>query len=162
MPTKTPLRLKHRGFTLIELLVVIAIIGLLATITYVALDRARAKARDAKRLADITQVQKLLELYINDKGAYPNATGTNPALDCFGLSGIIRCNSSVNPNWIPDLITDGYTTQLPVDPLNRGNFFYIYAQLFTASPTQYTLIFHLEHGVSDQCGISGWSSRCAP
>ena len=41
-----------KGFTLIELLVVIAIIGILSTIGLVALNGSRAKARDAKRIAD--------------------------------------------------------------------------------------------------------------
>jgi general secretion pathway protein G len=62
---------QKRGFTLIELLVVIAVIGLLATLAVVALNNARAKARDAKRVADIKQVQTALELYFNDKGHYP-------------------------------------------------------------------------------------------
>ncbi len=161
MLAKTPLQPRQRGFSLIELLVVIAIIGLLSTITYVTLDRARAKARDAKRLADITQVQKLLEIYINDKGEYPNATG-DPATTCNGLTGILHCNSSSNPNWIPGLLPD-YITQLPVDPINQGSFFYIYAQLNTSSPTQYNLVFRLERGVIDECHIGGgWSSRCPP
>lgn len=59
------------AFTLIELLVVIAIIGLLATISVIALNNARAKARDAKRVADVKQVQTALELFFNDKGRYP-------------------------------------------------------------------------------------------
>ena len=52
-----------RGFTLVELLVVIAIIGLLSTLAVVSLNSARGKARDAKRLADIRQIQTAMELY---------------------------------------------------------------------------------------------------
>ena len=62
---------KRQGFTLIELLVVIAIIGLLSTLAVVALNNARSKGRDAKRVADIKQVQTALELYFADKNTYP-------------------------------------------------------------------------------------------
>lgn len=66
---------KQKGFTLIELLVVIAIIGLLSTLAVVALTSARSKARDAKRVADIKQVQTGLELHFADTGGkYPNGT----------------------------------------------------------------------------------------
>ncbi|MEI7451655.1 MAG: FISUMP domain-containing protein [Candidatus Falkowbacteria bacterium] len=63
-----------KAFTLIELLVVIAIIGILATIAVVALQNARAKARDARRVADVKQMQTALELYFNDKQHYPSAS----------------------------------------------------------------------------------------
>ncbi len=62
---------KQKGFTLIELLVVIAIIGLLSTLAVVALNNARQKSRDAKRVSDVKQIQTALELYYNDANAYP-------------------------------------------------------------------------------------------
>ena len=69
------LKLKQKGFTLIELLVVIVIVGVLATLATVALNSTRGKARDAKRISDIKQMQTALELYVNDENRYP-AEGT--------------------------------------------------------------------------------------
>ncbi len=60
------------AFTLIELLVVIAIIGLLATLSVVALNNARARARDSRRASDIKQIHTALELYFNANHEYPN------------------------------------------------------------------------------------------
>jgi len=65
---------KYAGFTLIELLVVISIIGILSTLAVVSLNNARAKARDAKRVSDIKQLQTALELYASDKNGYPAAS----------------------------------------------------------------------------------------
>lgn len=64
----------QKGFTLVELLVVIAIIGTLATLLLLQLGVARAKARDAKRIADINQLRSAIELYFDDNGGhYPDA-----------------------------------------------------------------------------------------
>ncbi len=59
--------MKKKGFTLIELLVVIAIIGLLTTLAVVALNSARAKSRDARRVSDIRQIQTAIELFFNSR-----------------------------------------------------------------------------------------------
>ena len=59
------------GFTLIELLIVVAIIGLLATISAVAVNGARAKSRDNKRVTDLRQIQKALEFSYEPGSGYP-------------------------------------------------------------------------------------------
>ncbi|MEK7545515.1 MAG: prepilin-type N-terminal cleavage/methylation domain-containing protein [Patescibacteria group bacterium] len=66
-----PIHQRFRGFTLIELLIVIAIIGLTATITIAAVGGARAKARDEKRVTDLKQIQKALELSFEPGSGYP-------------------------------------------------------------------------------------------
>jgi general secretion pathway protein G len=63
---------KEKGFTLIELLVVIAIIAILSTVVMAGLNSARLKGRDAKRLADVKQMQAAMELYFDSCGGYPS------------------------------------------------------------------------------------------
>ncbi|HEY4493087.1 MAG TPA: type II secretion system protein [Candidatus Paceibacterota bacterium] len=57
---------RNSGFTLIELLVVIAIIGILSSVVLASLNTARKKARDARRISDIKQLQLALELNADD------------------------------------------------------------------------------------------------
>ncbi len=68
-----------KAFTLIELLVVIVIIGILATLATVALSSARVKARDARRVSDVRQIQTALELFFNDQGSYPSTAAVMPS-----------------------------------------------------------------------------------
>lgn len=67
-----------RGFTLIELLVVVAIIGLLSSVVLASLNGARQKGRDARRIADLKQMQIALELIFDatNPPEYPNGSGS--------------------------------------------------------------------------------------
>src|SRR3989344_186706 len=63
----------HEGFTLIELLVVIAIIAILSVIGVALFTSTQAKARDSKRVQDITAISKALEVNYVQGSGYPTA-----------------------------------------------------------------------------------------
>ena len=104
---KKQIKNKKAGFTLIELLVVILIIGVLSTITVMAINQARKKARDTKRYSDIATIRKALEMYHLDHGDYPNGEGVQHS----GVS-----------NFLEDL--DKYLSKIPRDPINFNNYYY--------------------------------------
>ena len=118
----TLLNKKARGFTLIELLVVIAIIGILSSIVLASLNTARQKSRDARREAELKQIQNALELSNNTNNKYPIHT-TATAVDSMGS----------------DLVTPGYIAALPKDP-SSGSYEYI----STASGSNYCIAAGLE------------------
>lgn len=69
-----------RGFTLTELLVVIAIIGVLSAIVYATLGGARQKARDSRRVAEVTAIANALDHYYARHREYPAEGSLNTAL----------------------------------------------------------------------------------
>ncbi|OGY45709.1 MAG: hypothetical protein A2731_02105 [Candidatus Buchananbacteria bacterium RIFCSPHIGHO2_01_FULL_39_8] len=140
---------KTKGFTLIELLVVIAIIGLLSTLAVVALNSARQKARDAKRVADIKQVQTALELYFNDAEGYPVQTiaalGTAASSDV--LCWADSCTAGSDCGFIGDSGTcaTGATVYMGLVPANPEPGGMDYSYTATAAG-DYDIEFILEGG----------------
>lgn len=104
------------AFTLIELLVVIAIIGLLSTISIVALNQARSKARDARRVADAKQLVNAINMYYDQYGEYP------PVIDNDG-TGYDQSSDNV---FMHNLVTAGLLSADMKDAWNNKTFFYYY------------------------------------
>lgn len=86
-----------QGFTLIELLVVIAIIGILSTLAIVALGGARQKARDSKRVADLNQIGKALEMYYSDTNSYPTIITPGQPIAFNGTTYLAQIPSNPTP-----------------------------------------------------------------
>lgn len=137
-----------KGFTLVELLVVIAIIGLLSTVAVVSLNSARTKSRDAKRVADIKQIQTALELFFNDNTRYPQednaaAIGTG-AKTVLTTSGFVAGGATTYMGLIPR--DPSFTTAAAVvtcPAATAGVCDYTY-EADGATATTYKLNFYLE------------------
>jgi prepilin-type N-terminal cleavage/methylation domain-containing protein len=140
----------HRnGFTLIELLVVIAIIGLLSTLSILALNSARSRARDAKRVHDMRQLATALEVYFDKYGNYPPQDGVSNCT--FVISNPSWCDSSEDDTFIPALATAGISSAMR-DPWNdRANFYYHYRNSMTnwcGGTNKAAIVFFLENNTN--------------
>ncbi|HCM44117.1 TPA: hypothetical protein DIS55_04180 [Candidatus Kaiserbacteria bacterium] len=140
-----------RGFTLIELLVVVAIIGLLSSVVLASLNGARVKGRDARRLADVKQIQLALELYYDDSdNKYP---------------------ASVSGNWLANVVglTPTYISTMPHDPNisspGTGNDYRYWSSGAANQRKGYSVLIRLERA-TDWCRVtvgeiipSGWTDN---
>lgn len=113
--------MNKKGFTLIELLIVVAIISILAGIVLVGLRPSLNTARDARRVAEIKQIQTGLQLYYNRNGVYPSS------LQDVLNSGVV----TAMPLRDPGQVEYGYTP----DPTTGG---YILGTIFEETPGQST------------------------
>ena len=104
------------GFTLIELMITIGIISMLFAIVVANANSIRSQSNDARRKADLAQIQSALQNYYADMSYYPrNGTngfvlnGTSPSTSLNTTLGL----GSPIPNPTPSLKT--YLKTVPVD-----------------------------------------------
>lgn len=121
---------EQKAFTLIELLMVIAVIGLISTIVLVSVNTARKKARDAKRMADLNQLNIALEMYYEANGSYPN-----------------RHYQSTQWGWLNRLGSDlsPYISAMPLDPINNSTYRFYYDGGESDDYPGYGLMCRFEH-----------------
>ena len=121
--------MNKKGFTLLELLIVIAILGVLAAMITGNFFTSLKKGRDAKRKGDLEQIQRALEMYYEDKKAYP----VTADLDFGGkLCETILCAASEKV----------YMQKVPDDPISGKSYQYL-----SLTGTDYKLFACLENNL---------------
>lgn len=157
---------KFKGFTILELTIVIAIIGLIAVALFILLNPFKQiqKSQDSKRKHELSQINKVLEDYYNDKQCYPrpqdicykNNPPDNPENPCY-----ICGNDVQSPDFSP------YLSRLPCDPQHPA-VKYLYEVDQTTCPTWYRIYAKLSNTADPvivQLGCQGYgcgSSSSSP
>lgn len=101
---------RRNGFTLLELMIVIVILGVLAALISGNFITSLKKGRDARRKADLEQIQKAVEMYYEDNKVYPGITDVS-----FGGQ---LCH--------PDgCATKIYMQKVPNDPIGGRSYAYV-------------------------------------
>lgn len=90
------------GFTLIEIVVVVTIIGLLAAAVTLTVGGQRARARDARRIADLSELSGAIEQYNVITGNYPGDLSTD--------------KWAVRAETLTELETSGVISHIPLPP----------------------------------------------
>lgn len=109
MQFSKPASFLRRGFTLIELLIVIGILGILVVAVLLTLNPAEAqkKARDTKRMRDLSTLQSIMDQYVNSgvtlAASSPNSTSGAQNCTVAGWLGIDVCS---------------FASSVPIDPVN--------------------------------------------
>lgn len=93
------------GFSLVELLVVISIISLLTTVIVARVHSVNTKSRDLKRVNDINELIRGIEVYVTQNGEYPGESDLNEVV----LSP--SCSSDLKS----DLLSKGIFNEIPFD-----------------------------------------------
>ncbi|TSD03148.1 MAG: putative General secretion pathway protein GspG [Parcubacteria group bacterium Athens0714_16] len=60
-----------KGFTILELMVSVAIIAILTSIILVTISGIKERSRDVRRLSDVNEIQKALNLYFSSHNIFP-------------------------------------------------------------------------------------------
>jgi prepilin-type N-terminal cleavage/methylation domain-containing protein len=100
---------KQTGFTIVELLIVIVVIAILAAITIVAFNGIQDRAKFSQKRSDLSNIQKVVEMYYAENNAYPNTSNNwrfqRELGDAF-IPGVVPKYTASLPS-----VNDGFTNQ---------------------------------------------------
>ena len=119
-----------------EMLVVLVIISILVLIVYSALNGARDKGEDAKRIADLDQIALQVRLYVEANDTFPTCGSGSPV-----EIGVDGCITTALADYIAEVQTDP----------DSGYFYDT-----TGCGTQPALYLALDHETK-----ANWSSICS-
>ncbi|MFA6132295.1 MAG: type II secretion system protein [Patescibacteria group bacterium] len=141
----------QKRLTLIEILIVVAVIGLIGTLSAVAVSSARANARDAVRLSNVRQTQAALENFFVARNAYPITEN----VVSLGV-GSAGCLTTEGFQSVCDATTEGVLMKtVPVAPDNGlnglsscGGVANAFCFLAIKDGESYVIQFELEHAIT--------------
>lgn len=110
--------MKHMraGFTLLELLISMIIIAILAGLISGSFFSSLKKGRDARRKSDLQQIQRALELFYEDKRAYPDFSLGFGSMALCETQSAASCGSEKT-----------YMQLIPADPQNTTcSYYYVH------------------------------------
>lgn len=134
-----------KGFTLLEILITIAIVAILMSVLILVINPPEIfkRGNDTQRLANATTLRDGIMAYLIERGSFevanlPCGTADNPCNStCCVIGGQYRCGGLCTEDaraaidgtgWIPldfaNLRMGSPFNALPLDSLNRGEYFY--------------------------------------
>lgn len=147
--------MKRSSFTLIELLIVITIIMVIAGLVLFSLGPARARGRDAKRIANLGAIRDAVEMYKDGagQGKYPsttNSTGASCWIKSDGTTDpVVGCSGAAVANWsVLASFIQPYLSVLPSDPSKNSVYQY------KATDSSYKLMAKLEENTKAMLNVN--------
>ncbi|MDA9129089.1 fibrinogen-like YCDxxxxGGGW domain-containing protein [Candidatus Gracilibacteria bacterium] len=110
---------KKYGFTLVELIIVVTILAILGTISVVYFDEYLGSARDATRIADVTQISIALDVHSTNTGSFPEPS--NPTNITYS-GALAWTQGTFGMSVLQELRNMGQ--DVPVDPLHENQYNY--------------------------------------
>lgn len=141
---------KPNAFTLLEVTIVTAVMLVLlgTSLSLISPTASKGKARDNKRLADVSNLDRAVNEYKLDYGYYPGQQ--NFLYTSISLPAASPNLYNSTSGWIPVDLSD-YFSKYPVDPTNDATYYYEYFQ----SPDGYEISTRLEQLVEQASSDGG-------
>lgn len=126
------MKISKSGFTVAELMITVTIILILASITIASYNGIQKRNRDTKRLTDMSNIVKALDIYNGDTNTYP-ATSASPSANGCTANGY-SYSWATDGTWLNPLVTGKYIDSAPIPPKSSCTMWYSY---LNPGPTAY-------------------------
>ena len=132
-----------KGFSLVELLVVITIIAILSVVAYTAVGGQTVKAKNSRRMQDISTMQQALEIYFAENSSYPDSLDAGDTVNTH--------HRKINETQLGKK----YISNMPTDPWSTSaKKVYYYYDILTGNK-QYQIAATIEGETSNTAFVAG-------